>query len=101
MTRAGQPTPETIEKLMSLTETEFRQSLARLGAADQRNERSFRYGVGAGSVTVTFESAMGVTLGGLLELPRARVHLKFDGVSEPDRATFLKAFELTFQRGGG
>ena len=101
MIRPGQPVPDQIEKLMSLTETEFHQSLARLGPSRSVGARNFRFAAGSGSVTVSFEPVAGVTLGGLLALPRARVVLTFSGASDAEKGTFLKNFEFTFQRGGG
>ncbi len=94
-------TPETIEKLMSLTEREFQQTLAKLGEPRPSAACGYEFSTGEGTVTVTFEPVAGVRLGGLLELPRAKVRLMFRSTTAEERYTFLKAFEFTFQRGGG
>lgn len=90
------------DKLMSITEAEFRQTLARLDTAHlEPAEREFHFNLGEGNAIVTFEAVKGVTLGRLLALPRARVRISFQGVSEAAKAAFLKDFDMTFQRGGG
>ena len=94
-------TPARIEKLMSLTVQEFVDTLARLGPATLQPDGTYQYALPGGSVQISFVPQQGVTLGGLLALPRARVTLDFDGASAQIRAGFLKRFELTFQRGGG
>ena len=40
-------------------------------------------------------------LGGLLQLPRAKVSLKFRDVTPEQREQFLRVFDVAFQRGGG
>lgn len=94
-------TPDAIAKLMSLTEAEFRQPLARLGTPEEISPLQFCFAIGSGVVTISFEPVRGVRLGGLLELPRACVRLAFDGMTAIEKSEFLRAFELTFQRGGG
>ena len=94
-------TPARIEKLMSLTPQEFVDTLARLGPPNHQPDGSYRFELTGGTVHISYVPQKGVTLGGLLELPRAKVALDFDGVSEQTRAEFLKRFEFTFQRGGG
>lgn len=37
----------------------------------------------------------------LVRLPRLRVHYRFEGVSDDERARFLRYFDLFMQRGGG
>jgi hypothetical protein len=94
-------TPATIEKLMSLTQQEFIDTLARLGTSEKLADGSQSFQMSNGTVRVSYTAQPGVTLGGLLALPRAKVLLAFDSVDEKTRAEFLKRFEFTFQRGGG
>ena len=37
----------------------------------------------------------------LVRLPRLRVHYRFEGVPDDERARFLRFFDLYMQRGGG
>ena len=92
-----------MEKLMSLSLSEFHRSLARLVpeleiAPDQRR---FEIAVGGGHVTIDAEVIDGARLSGLLELPRCRVHFTFSGMSDQAQQSFIARFDLAFQRGGG
>lgn len=90
-----------VEKLMSLTAQEFADSLARLGPSRHTADRTHHFVLEDGSVIIRFMPQPGVILGGLLALPRAKVSLTFQGSNDATRASFLKRFELAFQRGGG
>lgn len=100
--RRGEAAP--IEKTMSLSRLEFEKSLAALsgGAGDVvMGADGVRLPCGAGHVEVTFEPLPAVRLGGLLELPRAKVSIVFSGAAAEEREVFLRRFEIAFQRGGG
>lgn len=96
------PDGPAVEKIMSMTAREFADGCERL--ADAGDEVSFSlatFAVSNGQVAVRFEPLDGVTLGGLLKLPRARVTLTFSGLSDQERTDFLRRFDMAFQRGGG
>ena len=91
-----------IEKLMSLTLSEFQLTLAPLtGAPLATHLNEVEIPLGPGHVAIHYEARPSARLGGLLVMPRALVSLTFLGVPEPEQRAFLKRFELTFQRGGG
>lgn len=95
-----------VEKLMSISRTEFESGLERLtGTAPRPNDRDdyLLPDMGADQQTVrcTFEPLPEAVLGTLLKLPRARITLHLASLSNDDRAIFLTLFDRTFQRGGG
>ena len=90
-----------IEKVMSLSEQEFAATIARLDPHSVSADGTYNFLLDSGSVSVTYTPLPGVTLGGLMALPRACVALDFEDTTEVSRASFLKRFEFTFQRGGG
>lgn len=92
-----------IVKEMSISASEFRATLARLGpvAATLADTGTIRFAVAGGHVAIDFAVLPPVTLGKLLELPRAEVTLTFQDVAEDDRTAFLRRFDIAFQRGGG
>lgn len=90
-----------VEKIMSMSRAEFENSLAALLDLPSAPAPPVRVPLGAGSVAIDFEPLQGVRLGGLLELPRARVSLSFTGVARDEREAFARRFDLAFQRGGG
>lgn len=93
---------QRIEKLMSLTLAEFHKSIAVLAGRDLTAEGpDVRLAVEGGTAAIRFEPLPGATLGGLLQLPRARITIALDGLDDAQRTTFLKRFDLAFQRGGG
>ena len=100
---------DTIEQLMSVSRAEFLASLEHAGRVSQTSGDQWVCPLeGAnsadgtdGQAIITFAPAASVRLGGLLELPRARVTIRFDGGSAQARASFLRRFEIAFQRGGG
>ena len=93
---------ERIEKLMSLTLAEFHKSIAVLAGEDRSgNGNSVELLVEDGTARINYDALPGARLGGLLELPRAKVSIAFEGLSEPQRRAFLARFDLAFRRGGG
>ena len=94
--------PHVVSKIMSATAEEFVQSLGvLLGRAVSIDELPICIAVGSGQVEIAREPLQGVRLGGLLELPRARVSLSYSAVPAAKRADFQRRFDLAFQRGGG
>ena len=94
--------PDTIEKLMSISQAEFLASLEHVGTTKQASGGYWSSALeGGGTADIHFEPLPGVRLGGLLELPRARVSIILTGGSATARREFLHRFELAFQRGGG
>ena len=94
--------PDTTEKLMSISRAEFLASLVHVGNALETADGAWTVPLdGGGNAIITFEAVPGVRLGGLLDLPRARVSIRFDGGSTAACRKFLLGFELAFQRGGG
>ena len=91
----------TTTKLMSLSASEFADSMSKIGNHHISADGSRRFDLSPGHVDVRYASQPGVRLGGLLELPRALVTLNFAGVNDDDRTRFLRTFEIAFQRGGG
>ena len=96
------PSPFADERLMSISPSEFEISIAMLGPHRDGITGSKIFELASGSAEITFEPLPGVRLGGLLALPRAKVALKFaNSVTAGDRATFVRLFDTSFQRGGG
>ncbi len=72
-----------------------------LGRAVNIDELPIRIAVGTGAIEISREVLPGARLGGLLELPRAKVTISYSGVTAADRTAFQRRFDLAFQRGGG
>ncbi len=92
-----------VEKVMSLSIEEFHKSITVLtGHPPQSTAASLVWlSEDGGRVEIGYAPLPGVTLGGLLALPRARVWIAFEGLDGDARAAFLRRFDLAFQRGGG
>ncbi len=90
-----------VEHVMSVSRTEFIASLSKLPGVFHIGPDRWIVRLAGGAVTIAFEPLAGVRLGGLLQLPRAKVTLDIEDISEPARSQFLKQFEIAFQRGGG
>lgn len=91
-----------VEKTMTLTRAEFANSLAALvGHELDPATASVAIALTEGVAHVTYEPLAAVRLGGLLELPRARVVISFEAVPAAERTAFLQRFDIAFQRGGG
>jgi hypothetical protein len=100
MSRKAPGPCERVEKLMTLSRAEFAMSVAAL-APEGCGANPARVPLGSGWVCICYEALPGVRLGGLLELPRARVIIEFDKASAAEREEFLRRFDIAFQRGGG
>lgn len=99
---SSQPSPFANQRVMSISPAEFAISIDMLGPHRDGTNGSKIFDLASGSVEITFEPLPGVRLGGLLALPRAKIELKFsDAISLPDRTTFIRLFDTSFQRGGG
>ena len=93
---------QTITKLMSLTLAEFAVSASRLAGREMTGGEVVLALPGGGNAQIACVPVAGVTLGGLLALPRANVTIAFTADTTPaSRAAFMKRFDLAFQRGGG
>jgi hypothetical protein len=96
------PSPFADQRVMSISPSEFAISIDMLGPHRDGANGSKIFALASGTVEITFEPLPGVTLGGLLALPRAKIELRFsDSVSPTDRTTFIRLFDTSFQRGGG
>ena len=98
---AGMTEVQPVEKIMSASREEFARCLAVLLGSDVAPDLPARVAVASGLVVVGYEPLAPARLGGLLDLPRARVTLSFQGVSPAEADEFLRRFDLAFQRGGG
>ena len=99
---SSQPSPFADQRVMSISPSEFAISIGTLGPHRDGPSGSKIFDLASGIVEITFAPLPGVTLGGLLALPRAKVALKFsDAVSPADRTAFVRLFDVAFQRGGG
>ncbi|MEC9368798.1 MAG: hypothetical protein VX871_08920 [Pseudomonadota bacterium] len=99
-------TPRTaapVEKIMALSPDDFRRSVAALAPLARMDATGTALcDLGAGkSVTISYEALTGVKLGKLLDMPRARVTITFDGLGDTEKSDFLARFDRAFQRGGG
>lgn len=101
MTTGEREAPQTVEKIMSASRAEFARSLAVLLEVPIAPETPAQIAVGQGRVIIDYQPLPPARLGGLLELPRARVTLEMRDVSTQEAAAFLDRFDLAFQRGGG
>lgn len=93
--------PSDIRKLMSCTPAEFAASMVNIGGMTERPDGSWMGASGGGTALVRYQPQPGVRLGGLLEIPRAVVTITLSGLSDADRISLLRRFEMAFQRGGG
>lgn len=93
----------TRDKIMSISRAEFDSSLGKFAAgASLDTNGSVRLPAGNGTASIRFAVMDPLTIGtALIQLPRARVTLSFDGASADEEAQFMRRFEISFQRGGG
>lgn len=94
----------TIEKLMTLSAGEFANSLAAFAGDDVViADGRARVPVGAhgGIAEIVHVPLPPRRVGGLLELPQAKVAITLVGVSASEAEAFLRRFDISFQRGGG
>lgn len=59
-----------------------------------------RVRVGAGELQLQWQALPPRQIA-LIRMPRLHVSYRFDGVSDADRAAFMRHFDLYMQRGGG
>lgn len=90
-----------VNKVMALTPAEFAAGLAHVGSVEALGEGRYAARIEGGSATLCIEPLPPVRLGGLLALPRANVTITFTDALMEARASFLRRFDLAFQRGGG
>ena len=98
------PDPTTIVKTMTLSAGEFAKSIAAFTGGDVAitdKRATVVVNDKGGSAEITFEPLPPRRVGGLLELPQARVTITLAKVSAAQLDTFLRRFDLAFQRGGG
>jgi hypothetical protein len=95
MSAPGKIVAERVEKIMALTPAEFASCIrVLLPAWDGTDPVAIPWG--SGRVSVRFEPLPPVRLGGVLELPRARITIAFDGLGCEERAAFLGRFDIAF-----
>lgn len=96
--------PTTIEKIMTLSAGEFAKSLAAFAGADvvvADGRARMPVGTGGGAAEIVFVPLPPRRVGGLLELPQAKVAITMRNVPASDAEAFLRRFDIAFQRGGG
>lgn len=93
--------PHRVEKIMSLTHDDFFASLKHMGAWSGLGGDRYAFDTAHGRAILSFEPLPSARLGGLLDLPRAKVTIELGGIDAAHREAFLKRFDLAFQRGGG
>lgn len=92
------------EKLMSITAAEFAASLAAfVPGATLDDQGRVELTVAGVRGLITFETLPNRRLGGLVSMPQARVTLSFPGpgTTPAEARTFIRRFDIAFQRGGG
>lgn len=99
------PPPSTllVEKQMTLSTGEFAKSMAAFAGDDVviNDGRATVAVDGAGVAVITYEPLPPRRVGGLLDLPQAKVTITLSGVAPAASDAFLKRFDIAFQRGGG
>lgn len=93
---------ERFERDMGCSEAEWLGWMPRaLGAHPWQREGSvIRVQIGAGGLTVTWQSLPERRIA-LLRMQRLLVRFAFDGLDADQRKAFMKPFDLNMQRGGG
>lgn len=96
--------PTTIEKFMTLSAGEFAKSLAAFAGTDvviADGRAQMPVGTEGGTAEIVFVPLPPRRVGGLLELPQAKVAITLRNVPAGDAEAFLRRFDIAFQRGGG
>lgn len=97
--------PRVIEKIMTLSQSEFANSVAAFAGAEAGQTAAAGepviIPVGQASAVITFTKIQGFSFGGLVEMPRARVAIDLSNVPPAEAEQFLRRFDIAFQRGGG
>lgn len=88
-------------RLMSLSQSEFEASIAKLGPHRTSGSGFPLFDLAVGCVEIRYVPTAPKTFGGLLALPQAHITLAFDGADDASRAAFIHRFDIAFQRGGG
>ncbi len=94
----------THEKTMTLSVREFANSLAAFAGTDVTitdGRATIGVNESGGWAEITYHPLPARRVGGLLELPQARVTIMLTGVPATDAEAFLRRFDIAFQRGGG
>lgn len=98
----------TIEKTMTLSAGEFAKSLAAFADGDvtiidghARIDLEESGGTAKITAEITYEPLPSRRVGGLLELPQAKVTVRLTGMTAEQADIFLRRFDIAFQRGGG
>lgn len=89
---------------MTLSAVEYAKSLAALAGGDIAiidGRATFDLNEHGGAAEITYTPLAPRRVGGLLELPQARVTITLKAVHEKEAETFVRRFEIAFQRGGG
>jgi len=94
----------TIEKIMALSPREFEKSIAAFAGAHVPvvdGRASIALGTEGQIAEIVFEPLPPRRVGGLLDLPQARVSIVMPNVASELQSDFLRRFDIAFQRGGG
>lgn len=97
-------TSDQIEKLMTLSAAEFAKSMTAFageGVLIVDGRATVAVNDRGGSARISFERLAPRRVGGLLELPQARVTIALTDVPAAEKDSFLRRFDIAFQRGGG
>lgn len=98
------PLTRTVEKTMTLSPTEFAKSLSALAGGDSAitgRHATLDLNDQGGSAEIVYMPLAPRRVGGLLNLPQAKVTITFSGVQPIEAEAFLRRFDIAFQRGGG
>lgn len=96
------PVPETFEREISASPTEFERDLRKAWPPGVELLAPARYGLVCGAVRLEISvEVKGVRRLGLLQLPVIAARYVFGGGEEPDRRRLLESLDRAMQRGGG
>lgn len=93
---------DTVTRTMGCSHKEFHHSIRSLleGREWERLDEGYRLREGNGWVLI-MPGPETVQRIASLHLPRTPVYLSFQGVDHEQRSSFLRRFDIAFQRGGG
>ncbi|MFV0369542.1 MAG: hypothetical protein ACK5KM_13895 [Hyphomicrobiaceae bacterium] len=97
-------TKTSIEKNMTLSASEFAKSLAAFAGADVvivGGRATIPLGHDGYMAEIIYHPLPLRRVGGLLELPQARISIILPSVATAIQSDFLRRFDIAFQRGGG
>lgn len=98
------PANAPITKIMTLSEGEFAKSMAAFAGADvaiANGRAAVAVNAKGGLAEIAFAPLPPRRVGGLLELPQAKVTITLTDVPAAEADAFLRRFDIAFQRGGG